>query len=147
MRRADLAALCAVAATAGVSLLLPDGKIEVTALLLLLGFITAGAIISGYGGRYLLICLGEAYAVGLGAHVPLLGIAFQPVIAGIACRDDRKSLVIGGVTMTVFSAGVLLFKYMTAPLMVMISVLVGFALFLIFYESRLNRRLSWGDRA
>ncbi|HOV67762.1 MAG TPA: hypothetical protein PLI31_05315 [Methanoregulaceae archaeon] len=147
MQQFDLALLGAIGVAAGVSLLLPGEMNELTVIVLLLGMAIAVAVISGYGGRFLLLCLGEAFAVGLGTETPVLGIAFQPVIAGIVCGENRMSLLVGGVSMTVFSAGVLLFRFVATSLVILISGLIGSALILLYYESRLKHRLSRSETA
>ncbi len=147
MQQFNLALLGAIGVAAGMSLLLSGGMNQQTAIVLLLGMAIAGAVITGYGGRFLLLCLGEAFAVGLGTQSAVLGVAFQPVIAGIACRDNRMSFLVGGVTMTVFSAGVLLVRFVTTSLVVLISGLIGFALVLYIFESRLKNRLSRSETA
>jgi len=147
MQQFNLALLGAIGVAAGMSLLLSGGMNQQTAIVLLLGMAIAGAVITGYGGRFLLLCLGEAFAVGLGTETPVLGIAFQPVIAGIVCGENRMSLLVGGVSMTVFSAGVLLFRFVATSLVILISGLIGSALILLYYESRLKHRLSRSETA
>ena len=78
-------------------------------LVVLLGAGVAATVLTGYGGPYLLLCLGEAFAVGLGIASLVLGVLFQPAIAGMLCDDDRTALIVGGSTAIVAAAGVLSF--------------------------------------
>lgn len=147
MERSGYAIICAVAAAGGATLLLTEVDMVDLIILVLIGIGVAGAVMTGYGGQCLLLCLGEAYSMGLGTSYPALGVAFQPVIAGIVCREDRGAFGLGTVMMMVFSVGVLLFKHMITPLIILIVVLASVILGLILFENRLHHRLSGGDSA
>ena len=121
MERRQAAFLCALSGAALAALLVPEARPEIGILVVLLGAGVAAAVLTGYGGPYLLLCLGEAFAVGLGSASLVLGVLFQPAIAGMLCDDDRTSLIVGGSTAIVAAAGVLVFRQ---PLFLLLALLV-----------------------
>lgn len=83
MERRSVVLLCALSAAAVAALLVTDAKpgVDVLAILLETGVAAAASI--GYCGQYLILCPGEAFAIALGTASPVLGVLFQPVIAGV----------------------------------------------------------------
>lgn len=147
MERRRIAFLCALSGAALAALLVPEARLEIGILVVLLGVGLAATVLTGYGGPYLLLCLGEAFAVGLGAASLVLGVLFQPAIAVMLCDDDRTALIVGGSTATVAAAGVLVYRQPLFLLLALLAVSVCMAAGLVGFDAWMRRRLSSGDLA
>lgn len=148
MERRRAVFLCALSAAAAVAaLLVPEARPDISVLAILMGAGVAAAVLTGYGGEYLLLCLGEAFAVAVGTVTPVLGVLFQPVIAGMLCGDDRTSLIIGGATTIMAAAGVLLFRDVLSLLLALLLVSAGMVLGLMGCETWMRHRFSKGSTA
>jgi hypothetical protein len=145
MDRRRIAFLCALSGAALAALIVPEARPEIGILVVLLGAGLAATVLTGYGGPYLLLCLGEAFAVGLGTASLVLGVLFQPAIAGMLCDDDRTALIVGGSTAIVAAAGVLVFRQPLFLLLALLVVSVCMAAGLIGFDAWMRRRLSSGD--
>jgi hypothetical protein len=140
----QVAFLLALSAATAAALVVPGASIDLDVLVVLLGVGVAATALTGYGGLPLLLCIGEAFAVGLGTASPLLGVLFQPAIAVMLCDDDRVSLVIGGSTTVIAAAGVLVFREPLFLLLVLLVVSASVVAGLIGFDGWLRRRLSSG---
>jgi len=147
MERRRIAFLCALSGAALAALLVPEARLEIGILVVLLGVGLAATVLTGYGGPYLLLCLGEAFAVGLGAASLVLGVLFQPAIAVMLCDDDRTALIVGGSTAIVAAAGVLVYRQPLFLLLALLAVSVCMAAGLVGFDAWMRRRLSSGDLA
>jgi hypothetical protein len=119
----------------------------VNVLVTLLGAAFIGTVWAGIGGWCLALCLGEAFAVALGTVNPLLGVLFQPAIAGMVIGvEDRRKLVMGAVIITVSAGAVLLVRHMLLPLLALVVGIAVVALCLMGIEAWVQRQLSGGER-
>ena len=101
----------------------------------------------GTAARILLLCLGEAFAVGLGTAAPVLGVLAQPLIAALVVgTEDRTAFALAAVAATAAAGGVLLFRHTLVPLLVVAALAAVFVLALAGLEAWLRRRFS-GDHA
>jgi hypothetical protein len=145
MERRMAVFLWALLAATVAALLLPESRLDIDVLVVILGAGVAATVLRGYGGQYLLLCLGEAFAIGLGSASLVLGVLFQPVIAGMLCDDDRASLIIAGSTTLMAAAGVLIFRQ---PLLLLLTLLIasmGMAAGLLGFDAWIRHRFSSGD--
>lgn len=144
MERRQVAFLLALSAATVAALVVPGADIAVDVLVVLLGVGVAATVLTGYGGLSLLLCIGEAFAVGLGTAFPLLGVLFQPALAVMLCDDDRMSLIVGGSTTFIAAAGILVFHEPLFLLLVLLVVSASVVAGLIGFDGWLRRRLSSG---
>jgi len=145
MERRRGAFLWALVAATVAALLVPGVRLEIGVLVVLLGAGVAATVLTGYGGLYLLLCLGEAFAVGLGTASLVLGVLFQAAIGGMLCNNDRTSLIVGAATTILAAAGVLVFRQ---PLFLLLALLAASACViagLMGVDAWMRRRLSAGD--
>lgn len=148
MDRRRTAFLGAVAVAIVAALFVLDARIDISSVLVvLLGAGVAVTVLTGYGGQYLFLCLGEAFAVAIGVASPLLGVLFQPAIAGMLCDDDMTSLLVGGSTALLAAAGVLVIRQPPFLLLAGIVASVCVAAGLMVFDVWVRRRFSPGDTA
>ena len=139
--------LGAVAVAAVAALFVLDGRLDISILVALLGAGVAVTVLTEYGGSSLFLCLGEAFAVAIGTASPVLGVLFQPAIAGMLCDDDRTSLLVGGSTALLAAAGILVFRQPSFLLFAGMVASVFVAAGLMVFDVWLRRRFSPGDAA
>ncbi len=125
-----------------------DARLDINSILVvLLGVGVAVTVLTGYGGQSLFLCLGEAFAVAIGTASPVLGVLFQPAIAGMLCDDDMTSLLVGGSTTLLAAAGVLVLRQPPLLLFAGIVASVCVAAGLIVFDVWMRRRFSPGGAA
>ena len=93
------------------------------------------------------LCLGEAFAVGLGTAAPVLGVLAQPLIAALVVgTEDRTAFALAAVAATAAAGGVLLFRHTLVPLLVVAALAAVVVLALAGLEAWMRRRFS-GEHA
>ena len=143
MDPARLAPVAAVVAGAAAVWLVPGLDPALGLLVALLGGAVAWAHWTGYRGPYLVLCLGEAFAVGLASAAPLLGVLAQPLVAALVLgTEDRAGLALGATAATLGSAAVLLFQNTLVPLLALVAVGAVLVLGLVGLEAWLRGRFS-----
>ncbi len=147
MERRSVVFLSALVVVAVGALLVPEKEPGVDVLVVLLGAGVAATALTGYGGQFLLLCLGETFAVALGTASLPLGVLFQPVIAGMLCGDDWMSLTVGGAATLMAAAVVLVFPRTLFLLLVLLLVSAGMTIGLTGFEAWMRHRLSAGSAA
>ena len=147
MERRMAAFLWALSAAAVAALLVPETRLDIDVLVVLLGAGVAATVLTGYGGQYLLLCLCEAFAIGLGTASLVLGVLFQPAIAAMLCDDDRTSLIVGGSTTIMAAAGVFIFSQPLLLLPLLLVVSMGMVAGLLGFDAWMRHRFSSGDMA
>ena len=146
MDAARAAPVAAVVAGAAAVWLVPGLDPLLGLLVAVLGAAVAWAHWTGYGGPYLVLCMGEAFAVGLGSAAPLLGILAQPLIAVLGIgTEDRTGLALGGLAATLAAAAVLFFRHTLVPLLALVAVAAVLVLVLAALEAWMRRRFSGGS--
>ena len=146
MDAARLAPVAAVVAGAAAVWLVPGLDPLLGLLVAVLGAAVAWAHWTGYGGPYLVLCMGEAFAVGLGSAAPLLGVLAQPLIAVLVIgTEDRTGLALGGLAATLAAAAVLFFRHTLVPLLALVAVAAVLVLVLAALEAWMRRRFSGGS--
>jgi hypothetical protein len=112
-------------------------------LVALLGAVVAGAVWTGYGGPYAVLCFGEAFAVGLASAAPVLGVLAQPLIAVLVLgTGDRTGLLLGAGAATAGAAAMLLFRHTLLPLLGLVAVAAVLVLVLALAEAWVRGRFS-----
>ncbi|MEN6517729.1 MAG: hypothetical protein ABFC38_05995 [Methanospirillum sp.] len=145
MDAARVAPVAAVAAGAAAVWLVPGLDPLLGVLVALLGAVAAGSFLTGYGGPYLVLCLGEAFAVGLAVAAPVLGVVAQPVIAVLVVgTGDRRGLLLAAGAATIAAAGMLLVRHTLVPLLVVAAAAAVFVLALAGLEAWVRARFSGG---
>jgi hypothetical protein len=145
MDAARLAPVAVVGAGAVAVWLVPGLDPLLGLLVALLGAAVAGAYLAGYGGPYLLLCLGEAFAVGLAAAAPVLGVLAQlPIAALVMGTGDRAGLLIGAGAATLAAGAMLLAPHTLVPLLVLAAAGAVFVLVLAGLEAWVRGRFSGG---
>ena len=143
MDPARLAPVAAVVAGAVAVWLVPGLDPALGLVVALLGGAVAWAHWEGHRGPYLVLCLGEAFAVGLASAAPLLGVLAQPLVAALVLgTEDRAGLALGGAGATLGAAGVLLFQNTLVPLLALVAVGAVLVLGLVGLEAWLRGRFS-----
>ena len=146
MDAARFAPVAAVVAGAAAVWLVPGLDPLLGLLVAVLGAAVAWAHWTGYGGPYLVLCMGEAFAVGLGSAAPLLGVLAQPLIAVLVIgTEDRTGLALGGLAATLAAAAVLFFRHTLVPLLALVAVAAVLVLVLAALEAWMRRRFSGGS--
>ncbi len=145
MDAARVAPVVAVAAGAAAVWLVPGLDPLLGVLVAVLGVVVAAASLTGYGGPYLVLCLGEAFAVGLAVATPVLGVLAQPVIAVLVVgTEDRRGLLLGAGAATVAAGAMLLVRNTLVPLLVVAAAAAVFVLALAGLEAWIRARFSRG---
>lgn len=145
MDAARLAPIGAVAAGAAAVWLVPGLDPLLGLLVAVLGAVVAWAHWTGYGGPYLVLCMGEAFAVGLASVAPALGVLAQPLIAALVLgTEDRRGLLLAAGAATAAAAGVLFLRHTLVPLLVLAAAVAVFVLALAGLEVWMRGRFS-GD--
>ncbi len=143
MDGARLAPVAAVVAGAVAVWLVPGLDPLLGLLVALLGGAVAWAHWTGDRGPYLVLCLGEAFAVGLASAAPLLGVLAQPLVAALVLgTEDRAGLALGGAGATLGAAAVLLVQNTLVPLLALVAVGAVLVLGLVGLEAWLRGRFS-----
>ncbi len=143
MDAARLAPVAAVVAGAAAVWLVPGLDPLLGLLVALLGGAVAWAHWTGDRGPYLVLCLAEAFAVGLASAAPLLGVLAQPLVAALVLgTGDRGALVLGGAAATLAAAAVFLFRNTLVPLLALVAVGAVLVLGLAGLEAWLRGRFS-----
>ncbi len=142
----DLARVAPVAAivAGGAAVWLVPGLDPLLGLLVaVLGGVVAWGAWTGYGGPYLLLCLGEAFAVGLASAAPVLGVLAQPFVAALVLgTEDRTGLLLGASAATAGAAVMLLFRHTLLPLLGLAAVAAVLVLGLAAFEAWMRGRFS-----
>lgn len=119
----------------------------VNVLVTLLGAAVIASVWTGVGGWCLALCLGEGFAVALGAASPLLGLLIQPAIAGIVIGgEDRRGLLVGAVIITVSAGIALQVRHTLLPLLALVAGAAVVVICLTGVEAWVQRQLSGGER-
>lgn len=137
--------IVSVTVAVGAALFVQGGNPDVHLLVFLLGIGVVGTVLTGYGDQRLVLCLGEAFAVSLGTANPLLGVLFQPVIAGMICSSDRSSLALGMMVVAGVAVGVVVFRLTLLLLLALVVVSAGIFIGWMIFEAWTSRQLSSGD--
>ncbi len=143
MDAARAAPVAAIAAGAAVVWLVPGLDPLLGVLVAVLGVVVAASYLTGRGGPYTVLCLGEAFAVGLGTAAPALGVLAQPLIAALVVGiEDRRGLLLTAVAATLAAGGVLLLRHTLAPLLIVAAGGAVFVLAIGGLEAWLRSRYS-----
>ncbi|NLX50178.1 MAG: hypothetical protein GXY82_10005 [Methanospirillum sp.] len=143
--RVRVAAVGLVALAAAGVWLVPGLDPLLGAVVLLLGGALAWLAWSGHGDRYLLLCTGEAFALGIGLALPVLAVLAQPFLAALAVgTGDRAALVAGGGAATLLAAGFVLAGETLLALLALVAALAAVAVTLAGLEAWAARRLAGG---
>lgn len=146
MDAARAAPVAAVAAGAAAVWFVPGLDPLLGLLVALLGAAAAWSYLAGYGGPYLLLCLGEAFAVGLAASSPVLGVLAQPPIAALVVgTEDRPGLLLAAGAATLVAGAMLLFRHTLVPLLVLGAACAVVVLALAGLEAWVRGRFSGGS--
>ena len=146
MERLELAALGLIGLAALSIWFVPGLDYGLGLLVLLLAGGLAWTLWTGYGDRYLLLCLGEAFAIGLGLIVPALGVLVQPcLVLLVVGLEDRTLLALSALAATALAAVFVFLRQTLVPLLVGVLALALLAALLLGLEAWAARRLARSD--
>ncbi|MEN6341444.1 MAG: hypothetical protein ABFC89_02685 [Methanospirillum sp.] len=146
MDAARVAPVVAIVAGAAAVWLVPGLDPLLGGLVAVLGAVVAVSFLTDRGGLYVVLCMGEAFAVGLAVAAPVLGVLAQPLVAALVVgTDDRQGFLLAAGAATVAAGAVLLVRHTLAPLLVVAVAAAVVVLALLGLEAWLKRRFAGGQ--